>query len=627
MDRKKWKERKRRWLAVLLPPLATLVIRLLHLTLRYRIHVAEETRRILEEGKPVLLAFWHGRMLILPPVLREGYWKRGHAIWVMVSRHWDGELIARTVKPFRVFSARGSSTRGGREALQELVEKGRMGLTVAITPDGPAGPCYTVQPGVVRIAQLTGLPIVPLTWAACPRWIASSWDRFQIPRPFSRVSVVFDEPIRVAAGEDPDGLEACRACVEKRLGQATDRMEAEAEARAREGRLSARGGWGRGLAFRFEASLRTCLQRFWGSAPSERGAPRRTLAFLLAPLSGLYGLVVRARRSLYRSGVLPARRVGRPVVSVGGLRVGGSGKTPFTVWMARRLRERGARVVVLTRGYGRRKGRGTLLLTGPEAGLADPLEWGDEPLLLAQNLADAAVAVNGDRWRAAKVAGKRFGPDLFLMDDGFQHLRLARDFDIVLLPAQEDLSRAQCLPGGPLREPLSALRDADVVVCISTQRREERRGTGTGSPWWRTFRVDVPVHEARLAPKGLYRLEDQTEVQPKWLAGARIGAFCGIARPASFWETLEGMGLNVIRRRDFPDHHPYSAQDHRNLLSLLADSDRLITTEKDAVKIRRFPWPEGMVLFVRLDLLLEDEPAFWARLESSGVIAKGGDRK
>lgn len=627
MDRKKWKETKRRWLAVLLPPLATLAIRLLHFTLRYRIHVAGETRRILEEGKPVVLAFWHGRMLILPPVVRKVCGKSGMDIWVMISRHWDGELIARTVRPFRVFSARGSTTRGGREAMQELVEKGRTGHTVAITPDGPAGPCCTVQPGVVRIAQLTGLPIVPLTWAARPRWVASSWDRFQIPRPFSRVSVAFDEPIRVAAGQGPDGLEACRALVGERLGQATDRMEAEAETRLRQGWVHVLGQGGKGLVSGLKAGLPTRLQRFWESSPSERGTVGRIAGLVLAPLAVLYALVVQARRSLYRRGFLPARRVGRPVVSIGGVRVGGSGKTPFAVWMAGRLSERGARVVLLTRGYGRRKGRGTLLLTGKEADRADPLECGDEPLLLAQNLSDAAVAVDGDRGRAAKAAGKRFAPDLFLMDDGFQHLRLARDFDIVLLPADEDLSGAACLPGGPLREPLSALHDADVVVCVFSRRGEEGMGRGTEIPWWSAFTAGVPVHAARLASAGLCRLEDRSEVEPQRLEGASVGAFCGIARPAAFWRTLEGMGLQVVRRRDFPDHHPYSGEDYRNLLSLLAESDWLVTTEKDAVKIRRFPWPEGRVLFVRLDLILEDEPAFWARLESAGVVAKGGARE
>ena len=168
MDRRKRKERTRRWLARLLPPLVSLVIRLLSLTLRYRIHVAEETREIFLAKKPVIFAFWHGRMIIMPPVYHKVCGKEGKDAWIMVSRHWDGELIARTVKPFRILSARGSTTRGGREALHALIERARQGHTIGITPDGPKGPRYTVQPGVVRIAQVTGTPIVPLTWAARP---------------------------------------------------------------------------------------------------------------------------------------------------------------------------------------------------------------------------------------------------------------------------------------------------------------------------------------------------------------------------------------------------------------------------------------------------------------------------
>ncbi len=228
MDRRKRKELTRRWLVRLLPPLVTLVIRFLSFTLRYRIHVAEETRKIFQAGKPVIFAFWHGRMIIMPPVYHKVCGKEGKDAWIMVSRHWDGELIARTVKPFRILSARGSTTRGGREALHELIEKARMGHTIGITPDGPKGPRYTVQPGVVRIAQLTGTPIVPLTWAARPRWVASSWDRFQIPVPFARVSVVFDEPFYVPHDGSEDALDACRIRLEARLGEVTDRMEAEA---------------------------------------------------------------------------------------------------------------------------------------------------------------------------------------------------------------------------------------------------------------------------------------------------------------------------------------------------------------------------------------------------------------
>jgi tetraacyldisaccharide 4'-kinase len=565
-------------------------------------------------GKPVIFAFWHGRMLIMPPVYHKVCGKEGKDAWIMVSRHWDGELIARTVAPFRILSARGSSTRGGREALHELVEKARLGHTIGITPDGPGGPRYTVQPGVVRIAQLTGTPIIPLTWGARPRWVASSWDRFQIPMPFARVSVIFDEPFYVPEGGGYEDLEPSRVRLEERLGLVTDRMEDEAKEAYDQGLPSRLRATWRRVGSRFQATLRTALQEFWAPPPSRHGAGL-ILSLLLAPLSCLYHFIVRARRDLYRKGAFAQGRAASPVVSVGGVRVGGSGKTPFTLWMARRLVDRGCRVALLTRGYGRRRKKGTILLTPDALDEWSPLDCGDEPYLLAQSLPGVPVAVDGDRTRAAKRASQAFSPDLFLMDDGFQHLRLARDFDVVLVPRDEDLSDTACLPKGPLREPLSALKDADVVVLLSPDGEPGGDQAASESPWWRGRDLDVPVHRARLVPAGLHRLEDKGRVDPQELAGRRGAAFCGIARPDAFWRTLEGIGLEVDCRMDFPDHHPYSKEDHQTLMELVTTSDFVVTTEKDAVKIAGYPWPAGKILFLRLDLVLEDEVAFWERLE------------
>jgi len=614
MGRRKWKELRRRWLVELVPPLASLLIRLLSFTLRYRIHVSEEMRRIIESGNPVIFAFWHGRMLIMPPVYRQVCGAEGKDAWIMVSQHWDGELIARTVKPFRILSARGSSTRGGREALEELIERAHSGHTIGITPDGPSGPRHCVQPGVVKIAQATGVPIVPLTWAAHPRWIASSWDRFQVPLPFARTSVVFDEPFRVPRDAGSADLEQHRVLLEERLREVTDRMEAEVKEADAGGWLSAPRAWAKKTVSRVEGRLRTALQAFWAPS-SPKGAVSRILSILLAPFSALYALVVWVRRLLYRKGILPKRRVDAPVISIGGLRVGGSGKTPFAQWMARRLSGRGCSVVLLTRGYGRRKKQGTILLTQNALDKWNPVDCGDEPYLLAQGLPDVAVAVDGDRYRAARLAEEKFSPDLFLMDDGFQHLRLDRGFDIVLVPEDEVLSGMACLPRGPLREPLSALKEADLLVCVSSEGGKEEGRWVSDEPGWRTLVRDLPVYSAKIVPAGLHRLEDTGQVDSRDLAGRKIAAFCGIARPNAFWRTLDGMGLKLASRKDFPDHHPYSEQDHRDLLGLLEIYDFVVTTEKDAVKIRRYRWPEGKILFLRLDLTLENERAFWARLE------------
>jgi tetraacyldisaccharide 4'-kinase len=490
------------------------------------------------------------------------------------------------------------------------------------------------------MAQLTNAPIISLTWAARPRWIATSWDRFQVPVPFARVSVVFGEPIFVPPSESSEDFEACRVLLEGRLRQLTDRMEASA-------RGSDEGGWmpvrralaglpskawkvvcgqGSRLLARFvgrrglEGTIRKAFQDFWSSS-SPKGEAARVISTLFAPLSCLYSLVQRLRRMLYRKGLLPKRRVGLPVISIGGLRVGGSGKTPFALWMARKLSDRGCRVVLLTRGYGRKKKQGTILLTRDTMKQWSPLDSGDEPYLLAQGLPDVPVAVDADRYRAAGIAGTRFSPDLFLLDDGFQHLRLARRLDIVLVPEDEDLSGMACLPKGPLREPLSALKDADVLVFVSPDRGTQRNQREPNDTPWQPLGIDVPAYRARLVPSGLYWLEDQSRVEARDLQGHKILAFCGIARPTAFWRTLDGLGIRIDRRKDFPDHHPYSEQDHQDLLRLLSDSDCAVTTEKDAVKVSRYRWPARKVLFVRLDLILEDESAFWAKLMTMGIVA------
>jgi tetraacyldisaccharide 4'-kinase len=409
--------------------------------------------------------------------------------------------------------------------------------------------------------------------------------------------------------------------LEERLREVTDRMEAEVKEANAGGWLSAVRAWAEKCFLRVEGRLRTALQAFWAPS-SPKGAVSRILSILLAPLSVLYALVLRVRRLLYRKGILPKKRVDAPVISIGGVRVGGSGKTPFAQWMARRLSERGRRVVLLTRGYGRSKKHGTILLTHDALDKWNPAECGDEPYLLAQSLPDVPVAVDGDRYRAARLAEETFSPDLFLMDDGFQHLRLARGYDIVLVPEDELLSGMACLPRGPLREPPSALKEADVLVCVSPDGRKERGWWVSDERWWRALERDIPVHSAEVVPAGLHKLEDWRQVDSRGLGGRRITAFCGIARPNVFWETLDGMGLKLALRRDFPDHHPYSEQDHQDLLGLLEVSDFVVTTEKDAVKIRRFRWPEGKVLFLRLDLILEDERTFWARLEERVPLTK-----
>jgi tetraacyldisaccharide 4'-kinase len=274
----------------------------------------------------------------------------------------------------------------------------------------------------------------------------------------------------------------------------------------------------------------------------------------LNPLSGIYGGVVRARNELYERGLLLSRRLQGPVVSVGNLSAGGSGKTPFVILLGELLKARGIKFDVLSRGYGRRS-RGVRLVD--PAGL--PQEFGDEPLLIARKL-QVPVIVGEDRYEAGRFAEAKFGAQLHLLDDGFQHRALARDFDIVLVTPQDANDRL--LPSGRLREPLHSLRRANAIVLASGASAESF--SVDGKLIWRVRRGIVPLN-----------------VPP------RPVVFCGIARPENFVLQLRAANIEPVAEAFYRDHHAYSEKDIRDLRDLKQRSEAggFVTTEKDAVNL------------------------------------------
>ncbi|HXN14748.1 MAG TPA: tetraacyldisaccharide 4'-kinase [Usitatibacter sp.] len=264
--------------------------------------------------------------------------------------------------------------------------------------------------------------------------------------------------------------------------------------------------------------------------------------------------MVRARNGLYDRGLLRSRRLQGPVVSVGNLSAGGSGKTPFVILLGELLKARGIKFDVLSRGYGRRS-RGVRLVD--PAGL--PQELGDEPLLIARKL-QVPVVVGEDRYEAGRFAESKFGAQLHLLDDGFQHRALARDFDIVLVTPQDANDRL--LPAGRLREPLHSLRRTDAVVLASGASAEAF--PIDGKELWRVRRGIVPLN-----------------VPP------RPVVFCGIARPQNFVLQLRAANIEPVAEAFYRDHHAYSEKDIRDLRELKQRSEAggFVTTEKDAVNL------------------------------------------
>jgi lysophospholipid acyltransferase (LPLAT)-like uncharacterized protein len=217
---------KERLALALIPRVASLLIRLLRLTLRIRY----VNRRVVEElraaQRSYIHAFWHGRLLIMP------YSYFGRRISILISRHRDGEYVARVMGLLGFDSTRGSTTSGGALALRQVVRRLHEGWDVAFTPDGPRGPAGVVQPGVVQAARLSGAPIVPVTVAAARAWRIGKWDSFLVPRPFSRVFIAYGEPLRVPAGADDATLDRKRLEVERALHRLTDRADRAVSGRA-----------------------------------------------------------------------------------------------------------------------------------------------------------------------------------------------------------------------------------------------------------------------------------------------------------------------------------------------------------------------------------------------------------
>jgi tetraacyldisaccharide 4'-kinase len=325
------------------------------------------------------------------------------------------------------------------------------------------------------------------------------------------------------------------------------------------------------------------------------------MSLALAPLGILYGAVTRARAGLYRAGFLKTETVGAPVVSVGNLTAGGTGKTPLVEWVARALAREGLRACVLTRGYGRADESRRVVASDGARVLAEVAECGDEPRLLAEKLLGvASVVCDRDRVSAARWAREELGAQVFVLDDGFQHLRIARDLDVVTLDATDPWGGGHLLPRGRLRELASALARAGCVVITRSElsvdleglRAEVARLTG-GRAAVVTSRVRtlglVPLEEfgARVAA-GAAAAVESLGARPSGLVAVPVAAFCAVGNPRAFFEHLRRDGFELSLARAFADHHAYTQADADAVSREAAreGAGALLTTAKDAVKLR-----------------------------------------
>lgn len=317
-------------------------------------------------------------------------------------------------------------------------------------------------------------------------------------------------------------------------------------------------------------------------------------ALPLWPLSLLYGLVIFLRNTLYNRNVFPSYKVSKPVISIGNITTGGTGKTPLVIFLAGWLKKKGKRVCILSRGF-KRNSRGTLIVSNGEKILTTIDQAGDEPFQMAQELSGVPIIVDEDRVRGAKTAIANFLIDIILLDDGFQHRRLKRDLDILTFKSADPFGNGFLLPAGPLREPTCAVKRANLIWIIGPHKLPLVQRWG------------IPQVRASLRAKLLCGFDWQHD--PKQLAGKRVIAFCGIGSPASFRHTLEMLGAQITKFLTFPDHHKYTLSEIDRLQNIYkeADAEFLITTEKDWVKISQKNTSEPYWCYLKVAIEPDDE--------------------
>ncbi len=312
---------------------------------------------------------------------------------------------------------------------------------------------------------------------------------------------------------------------------------------------------------------------------------RAARPFLVLP--GLaYRAAVGLRNALYDAGRLPSLRLPCAVISIGNLTVGGTGKTPLASHLAALLRDSGYRTGVVSRGYRRQGGRAPLLVSNGRALLADAQSAGDEPYLIARDNPAVPVAVGADRVAAARLLLHAASPEVVIFDDAFQHRRVARDLDLLLVDGRDPWGNGRMLPCGPLREPVASLARAD--ACVLT-RSAGQVLPGLASALER-YNPGVRLFHCGLEPRGFVRADGEA-VGPASLRWFSVYAFSGIARPERFEKDLRGLGVRLAGARRFPDHHRFRRRDLEEIVldARQRGADALVTTEKDLVRIVMAP--------------------------------------
>jgi tetraacyldisaccharide 4'-kinase len=331
------------------------------------------------------------------------------------------------------------------------------------------------------------------------------------------------------------------------------------------------------------------------------------------PFSWIYGKITDLRNTLFESGVFKSHALGAPAVSIGNITVGGTGKTPLVAFVAEFLAEQGAKVCILTRGYGRENVKERVLVSDGEKILADARQAGDEPAELAKKLlgCKAIVVADANRVAAAKWAREKFKITAFVLDDAFQHRRAERDLDIVLLDATNPFGNFKALPFGILREPLENLKRADLIIITRANLVAGEQITNYKLRIT-NYNPDCPIFTAENRISALVGLKDflagQIPNRKSQIPNRKALAFCALGNPDNFFEQLRREDFTLAATRKFPDHHRYTQKDVAELEAEARETGAriLLTTAKDAVKLAELNF-ELPCCVVESALVFDDE--------------------
>lgn len=339
----------------------------------------------------------------------------------------------------------------------------------------------------------------------------------------------------------------------------------------------------------------------------------RIWGVILFPLSVFYRAAVFLKNLSFDKKIKIPSRVKSKIISIGNISVGGTGKTPLVNTLTSILVKAGYRTAVVSRGYGG-KGKGTICVSNGENILSSAEECGDEPLLLATKLPGIPVVTGADRIQSARLAEKKFQPEVIILDDGFQHRKLHRDIDIITINATNPRGNGMLLPAGPLREPWKNLQRSDVVVIThsdkTTGTRSLQSAIGKYSP--------NPIFLSCHRPISFTSLSHDKIPLPS-LENQPVLAFAGIANPDSFRQSLLDIGCVLKKYIVFPDHHYYTDSDKKEIMqnALLHQVKAIISTEKDMVRIRQWTKIPVPLYFLKIELTFGDElPEFQKCIEN-----------